>query len=236
MKIVGIYGLFCRPSGKWYVGQSDHIYKRWGYYGRLDCKSQPKLYNALLKYGYESFEKVVIEECDNVDWILDYREMYWIRRLDSIENGYNVRDGGKRSSGWKLSEETKRKIGNCHRNNESFREKMRIVARNRPPMSEESRKKCSIASRKKGPTSEETRKRISDALKRHGPLSESHKESLRKAAKNRPAASLATREKRRMAAINLWQQRRSGLKPIPNFHPSRPLTKVDDTRSAACST
>lgn len=92
--IVGIYGLFCRPSGKWYVGQSLDVHSRWRKYKRCACKTQLKLYNALKKYGYDSFDKTVIETCENIDWLLDYREMYWIRHLDSMNNGYNLTQGG----------------------------------------------------------------------------------------------------------------------------------------------
>lgn len=92
--VTGIYGLRNKTNGKWYVGQSLDICKRWKSYRALKCKSQPKIYAALKKYGYESFEKVVIEECESVDWVLDYREMYWIRRFNSVANGYNVSHGG----------------------------------------------------------------------------------------------------------------------------------------------
>ena len=92
--VTGIYGLRNKINGKWYVGQSVDIYKRWKSYRILKCKSQPKLYRTLKKYGYDTFEKVVIEECDSVEWILDYREMYWIRHLNSVKNGYNVSHGG----------------------------------------------------------------------------------------------------------------------------------------------
>jgi|LakMenEpi03Aug12_release.lakeMendotaPanAssembly.Ray.scaffolds.fasta_scaffold618547_1 group I intron endonuclease len=104
----GIYGLRNKITGKWYVGQSVNIQKRWHYgYELLHCKTQPKIYRALLKYGYNNFDTIVIEECQEVSWILDYRETFWIRQLNSIKNGYNLREGGH--SG-KMSEETKDKI------------------------------------------------------------------------------------------------------------------------------
>lgn len=250
MKVVGIYGLRCVVTGKWYVGQSLDIQSRMGDYRNLRCKNQRKLYYALKKYGYDGFEKSIIETCDPVEWILDYREMYWIRHLNSVENGYNLSVGGRSNHGckhtdeWKrrmseimktrvitaehcanisrglrgrkLSETTRKKIGDCHRNNESFREKMRIVAKNRPPMSEESRRKCSIASRKKGPTSEDTKEKLRQAALRRGPISDTHRENLRVAAKSRPKASTATCEKRRLAALKRW-------------HPSQALASSDDT-------
>jgi group I intron endonuclease len=107
--MVGIYGLQNKLKPEmWYVGQSADIVKRWNKaYRNANCKNQQKLYYALKKYGYDNFEKVVIEECDNVDWILDYREMYWIRRLDTVNRGYNIKSGGHRKS-W--SDESHEKI------------------------------------------------------------------------------------------------------------------------------
>lgn len=104
-KLVGIYGLRNKINGKWYVGQSIDIIDRWKDYRKLKCKCQRKLYNALKKYGYGGFEKVVIERCDPIEWILDYREMYWIRHLNSVETGYNLTHGGSRG---RLSSETKK--------------------------------------------------------------------------------------------------------------------------------
>lgn len=60
----------------------------------MECKKQRALYRTLLKYGYENFDKIILEECDAIDWILDYREMYWIKYLNSYKNGYNLTDGG----------------------------------------------------------------------------------------------------------------------------------------------
>ena len=49
MNIVGIYKI-TSPTGKIYVGQSCNMKKRFVKYKRLDCKSQSRLYNSLLKY------------------------------------------------------------------------------------------------------------------------------------------------------------------------------------------
>lgn len=124
-KTVGIYGLRNKINGKWYVGQSVDVEQRWIKYKNCDCKKQRRLYNAILKYGYDNFEKTIIEECDENPWIMDYREMYWIRNMQTIENGYNCTEGGsggrksketrEKMSAWQIgkkhSEETKRKIG-----------------------------------------------------------------------------------------------------------------------------
>lgn len=103
--LVGIYGFRHKQHGKWYVGQSLDIYDRWSRYKRLSCESQRKWYNALIKYGYDAFEAVIIEQCDAT--LLDEREIFWIKEKDSVKNGYNIKAGGK---GGKHSDETKRLI------------------------------------------------------------------------------------------------------------------------------
>ena len=58
----------------------------------------------------ENFEEVLLETCQQVHWILDYREMYWIQKYQSLTNGYNLTKGGGGSWGRVLSDETKNKI------------------------------------------------------------------------------------------------------------------------------
>ena len=84
----GIYGLQnkLKPE-KWYVGASKDIFTRWRDYRKKWCKKQPKLYHALKKYGYENFEKVILEECSTEN--LKDRENYWTKNKNAVENGYN---------------------------------------------------------------------------------------------------------------------------------------------------
>lgn len=136
-KIVGIYGLRCRTTNKWYIGQSIDVYSRWDDYLKLRCKNQRKLYHALKKYGYDGFEKMVIEECDNVDWILDYREMYWIKQFNAFIDGYNLTEGGHIGltfKGLKHTSETKAKMsasGKGRKLSSNSIEKMRKSLRGR---------------------------------------------------------------------------------------------------------
>lgn len=107
-KCCGIYGLKNKTNGKWYVGQSTRsIADRWSSYKNLKCDSQPKLLNAIVKYGYDKFEKIILENCPAEQSILDSREDYWIRFYDSVENGYNCRYGGANGT---FSDEAKQKV------------------------------------------------------------------------------------------------------------------------------
>ncbi len=111
-KCCGIYGLRNKIDGKWYIGLSENVSHRWETaYEKLNCKRQPKIYNALKKYGVAQFDKVVLEECSPEH--LNEREAYWISQYDSIRNGYNLTAGGGRFA--KHSDETKRKISNSKR-------------------------------------------------------------------------------------------------------------------------
>lgn len=106
-KIVGIYGLRNKINGKWYVGQSIDIYDRWESYRILKCKLQRKLYAALKKYGFDAFDKIVLEKCIAQKSILDSREDHYIVLYDSIANGYNLKRGGSAGT---LSRESKSRI------------------------------------------------------------------------------------------------------------------------------
>ena len=84
--MIGIYKL-TSPSGKTYIGQSICIRERFSKYKRMNCEDQPKLHNALKKYGVNNFIYEIIEICSRN--MLDEREKYYIAQYDSIKNGYN---------------------------------------------------------------------------------------------------------------------------------------------------
>jgi group I intron endonuclease len=169
VKIVcGIYGLKCKTTGKWYVGQSLNIFDRWEKaYKYKNCKGQRKIYRALLKYGYDDFDKIILEECNPIDWILDYREMYWMREYDSIKTGYNIREGGSHG---KFSDETKMKMSAAkagkpgHPWTDEMRHKIRVA---REARSSEIGANISAAKkgRKLGPMSEAHRSKIAESHK-----------------------------------------------------------------------
>lgn len=106
--VTGIYGLRCKTTGKWYVGQSVNILKRWNDYRYRGCKKQRKLEAAFLKYGFSNFDKIILEEC--LEQELTSKEDHWMGVYDSIENGYNIRNAGSKG---KQSVETCKKISNA---------------------------------------------------------------------------------------------------------------------------
>ena len=77
---------------------------------KTKTKKHYAFYNALRKYGVDNFEWAVIDTATTEDE-LNLKEKYWISFYNSkAPNGYNLSDGGEGQSGFKHSEETKKKI------------------------------------------------------------------------------------------------------------------------------
>jgi group I intron endonuclease len=91
--------------------------------------------NAIKKYGKDSFQVFVLEECSS-EIELKQKEIQLIKERKSLatETGYNLTLGGDGRMGYKLSEETKRKIGEGNigkvMSNEA-KEKMSVAAKKR---------------------------------------------------------------------------------------------------------
>lgn len=77
-------------TGEFYVGQDS--YNRIGYLG-----SGKILKRKIKEYGKEFFKKEVLERCSSAKE-LDAAEIYWIKKLNAIEEGYNILKGGKGNS------------------------------------------------------------------------------------------------------------------------------------------
>ena len=102
------------PNGKSYIGITcaRPPHRRWrggtGYY------EQPKIYNAILKYGWENIQHEILCEHLTLDEA-NLLEQEMIAKYNSIENGYNVSTGGGGTYGIPCSEETKSKLGKANR-------------------------------------------------------------------------------------------------------------------------
>lgn len=72
--MIGIYKI-TNPKGRVYIGQAVNIEKRKKSYEKLKCKSQTRLYDSLLKYGFSEHIFEIVEECCIED--LNVRERYW---------------------------------------------------------------------------------------------------------------------------------------------------------------
>lgn len=118
MKIIcGIYKI-TSPSGKVYIGQSRHIYKRWSAH-RRDTRTNSHIANSIKKYGHLKHVFEIIHECSSEE--LNDLERNYIRiyNSDNKKVGLNLKDGG--NAGSKCSEELRRRFSEYQLKHSIFR-------------------------------------------------------------------------------------------------------------------
>lgn len=91
-----IYMITNKINGKQYVGKTNNtVQERWKEHcidsKKFRCNKRP-LYDAMNKYGIENFSIQILEECSWEEASL--KEIYWIGKLDTYQNGYNATLGG----------------------------------------------------------------------------------------------------------------------------------------------
>ena len=95
-------------NGKKYVGQTiQRPEDRW--HGGANYRQCPKFWNAIKKYGWDNFEHEVIPALLEE---LDFLECEFIKKYDTVNNGYNCESGGNKNK--KLSKETRKKLSESH--------------------------------------------------------------------------------------------------------------------------
>lgn len=109
MKRSGIYALTNTESGAVYVGRSVDLDKRerthlW----MLENNRHPnnhlqRAWNRGQRFTFSVLEYCQPEMCNDL-------EKFWIKKLGTMENGYNQCEGGLATTGYHLSEEAKRAI------------------------------------------------------------------------------------------------------------------------------
>lgn len=108
-KISGIYKITNEINGKAYIGQSNDIHRRWKEHRcKHSWKSNHVIYRAFKKYGIDNFTFEIVCECDIEN--LSNMERHYIKQFGTFGNGYNETEGGEGISGFRHSEETKRKL------------------------------------------------------------------------------------------------------------------------------
>jgi group I intron endonuclease len=179
-----VYCIKNTVNNKEYIGLTTRtLEKRWKQHIYESNKQNSwewntPLGNAIKKYGKDSFQVFVLEECSS-ETELKQKEIQLIKERKSLasENGYNLSFGGDGRLGYKLSEETKQKIsqGNLGKvMSIDAKEKMSVAAKKRcigklSPMdgkkhTDDALKKISQSS--KGRIfSEESRRKKSESLK-----------------------------------------------------------------------
>ena len=86
-----IYKITNKVNGKSYIGQTRYTVEfRWRQHQHK--KDNCYFHNAIHKYGVENFTVETIEECNVED--LNSREIFYIAKYDTFNNGYNLTIGG----------------------------------------------------------------------------------------------------------------------------------------------
>lgn len=146
-----------------YIGQTRNFRLRYNdHMHRFRNNKHPNQYmqRSYNKYGEESFEFSIIEECE--EHMLDERELYWINFYGGLESKDNYNLGGIR--GGRHSEETRQKISKSHTGKKLSKEHKNKISK----------------SGKGHAVSKETREKLKKANKGHV-TTEEQKEKLRNA-------------------------------------------------------
>ena len=87
------YVVYCHtsPSGKKYIGMSKNVKRRWEANGR-NYKKCIKFYNAIKKYGWENITHEILEE-NLTKREAEKLEEFYIKKFDTVNNGYNMLKG-----------------------------------------------------------------------------------------------------------------------------------------------
>ena len=92
-----IYKVTNKENGKIYIGQTIQTLnerKNKHYYKARQEEYTTHFINALRKYPEEVFTWEIIDE-EETQEALDEKEKYWIAYYNSVEEGYNTKDGGQ---------------------------------------------------------------------------------------------------------------------------------------------
>lgn len=108
------------PNGKVYLGITSYGAKeRW--HNGYGYRKQQMMWRAIQKYGWENVEHSILysglSESDAKEKEVELIKKY---KSDQREYGYNIRGGGDLFAGYKLSEETRRKMSESRKGEKNW--------------------------------------------------------------------------------------------------------------------
>jgi group I intron endonuclease len=141
--VSGIYLIYNLKNGKFYVGSSVNIKRRWICHKRdlqngSHCNSH--LQRSWDKYGQNAFGWIVIEPVQDINLLIQ-REQFWIVTLEACKDGYNLNPTAGSCLGRKHSAEARAKMSKTHRGKKLSEDHKRkfLSARHAVPCSREIR-------------------------------------------------------------------------------------------------
>lgn len=133
------------PNEKKYIGiTSRDPFYRWVEGGK-GYKQQSLIWNAIQKHGWENVDHVIVKEAYTRKEAEQY-ERHLIRefKTDNREYGYNVESGGHCARGYKLSEETRKKMSVSRTGEKNWIYGKHLTEETKKKLSEAHKGKCDI--------------------------------------------------------------------------------------------
>jgi len=218
-----------KQNGKSYVGITTRkIARRWYEHCYLGNSCGQLLNKAINKYGIDAFEIQVVASAKTISDLKELEKQLIVQYQTKVPNGYNLTDGGDGLTGYRHTEEQKKRNGDAKRgtiHSDETKQKMKdahLGENNHfygKSHSEETKQRIS-ATKQANPTrywlgkqrNEETCKKISKSLT--GQLGRPHTEESKKKisaahiGKKQGSPSLETRLKLSLATKKVWEQRK----------------------------
>lgn len=231
--------IYVRPNlinGKKYVGQATNLKTRQNKWKSTSGHYAGKAIDAARKkYGIDNFGFEILKECDDKE--LDFWEKYYIKELNTkVPYGYNMTDGGEGMNGCPVSQETRKKLSECHKGKHRSEETKRKISEGHKgkKLSEETRKKLSEIRKGRKHTDEQKRKigeahrgmKRSEETKRK--ISEGHKGLVRSDEWRRKQSEAHSGKKHHMYGKHLSEETRKKISDAhKNGKCSKPVIQIN---------
>lgn len=100
-----IYCHLNKINRKRYIGQTSKKCTKYRFVKNGNGYSrQPKFYNAIKKYGWDNFEHIILEDNIKTQEEANLREQYYIKKYNTIKDGYNCTEGGNTAASYVKSQ------------------------------------------------------------------------------------------------------------------------------------